>query len=101
MSRPKTVDFSEARQNLSAIVDGVERTGKPVTILRRGNPAAVVVSAADFDQRYGRQAEWKLAGSLKSARGVNIEKAIREVRTRAGSAQAKKIARLKRELAED
>jgi len=43
MRKSKEIHFSQARQNLSGIIDRLPHSG-PVTILRHGKPAAVVIS---------------------------------------------------------
>jgi antitoxin YefM len=44
-----TVPLSEARDQLSALIDEVVRTHDTVTITRNGVPAAVVLSADEYD----------------------------------------------------
>ncbi len=46
----KTVPFTEARAHLSDLVDEVERRHEHVVITRNGRPAAVVVSADEYEQ---------------------------------------------------
>jgi prevent-host-death family protein len=71
--RRSTVPFTEVRQNLTAILDDVENSGKPVTILRRGKPAAVIISHHEFQSRIaGRKQRFQVAGSIKIAPGVDI-----------------------------
>lgn len=41
--------LAEARNRFSALVDEVTRTGETLTITDNGLPAAVVVSAEDYD----------------------------------------------------
>ena len=41
--------LAEVRNNLSKIVDEVERTHDAVTITRNGKPSAVVLSAEDYE----------------------------------------------------
>ena len=99
--KTKEIHFSEARQKLSSIVDEVEKTGKPVTILRRGKPVAVVISTLEYRQKFARKGEWKLAGSLKAVKGVDLEKAIRENRAAGLKAWEENMARLAKELEEE
>lgn len=78
----KEVQFSQARQQLSAIIDEVQKPMRAVTILRRGKPVAVVISHDEFQylyERANRKKKWKLAGSLKIVPGVDLEKAIQEL----------------------
>jgi prevent-host-death family protein len=44
---PKQVSIAEARDNLTAIVRGVER-GQPVELTRRGKPVAVLISKLEY-----------------------------------------------------
>jgi prevent-host-death family protein len=44
-----TLPLAEARNNLSKIVDEVERTHDAVTITRNGRPSAVVISVDDYE----------------------------------------------------
>lgn len=45
----KTLSLSEAKTNLSSLVDAVETTDEEVVITRNGRPAAVLVSPDEFD----------------------------------------------------
>jgi prevent-host-death family protein len=78
----KQLSFSEARGNLTSILDRVEKTGEPVTILRRGKPSAVIVSHDMFEQQIRRPkgGRWKLAGSIQVKAGVNVDAAIEKGR---------------------
>lgn len=49
MSRVKTLPLTEARKDLSKIVDEVSTLHEHVTITRQGRPAAVVMSADEFE----------------------------------------------------
>ncbi|MCY9785381.1 type II toxin-antitoxin system Phd/YefM family antitoxin [Nocardiopsis sp. EMB25] len=44
-----TMPLAEVRNNLSKIVDDVERTHDSVTITRNGKPSAVVISVDDYE----------------------------------------------------
>ncbi|PDP88212.1 prevent-host-death family protein [Glycomyces fuscus] len=46
-----TLPLAEARNNLSKIVDEVERRHDAVTITRNGGPSAVVISVDDYESR--------------------------------------------------
>ena len=46
----KTVPFTEARAHLSDLVDEVERRHEHVVITRNGRPAAVVLSAEEYEE---------------------------------------------------
>ncbi len=45
----KTMPVSEAKDQLSALVEAVEETHETVVITRHGKPAAVIVSPEEFE----------------------------------------------------
>ena len=55
---PSTVPHRAARSTLPELLDLVEHGGERIAITRRGEPAAVLVSLADFE---------RLTGTAKSA----------------------------------
>jgi prevent-host-death family protein len=83
MRRTKEIHFSEARQNLSAVVDEVTKTGRPITILRHGKPAAIISSPEKYEgkTKRGKKGHW-LAGSIKIKEGVDLDKALAEMSKR-------------------
>ncbi|MDR1118097.1 MAG: type II toxin-antitoxin system Phd/YefM family antitoxin [Bifidobacteriaceae bacterium] len=44
-----TLPLAEARANLSKLVDSAVRTRERITVTRNGQPAAVILSAADLE----------------------------------------------------
>ena len=78
----KQLSFSQARGNLTSILDRVEKTGEPVTILRRGKPSAVIISHDMFEQqiRKPKGRRWQLAGSIRVKDGVDVDAAIEKGR---------------------
>ncbi len=50
----RTVNYSEARQNLADVLESAV-TGVPVTITRRGHKSAVIISAEEFERYQGGQ----------------------------------------------
>ena len=46
---PRTVPFTEARSRLSELVDEVEHKHEHLVITRNGRPAAVVLSADEYE----------------------------------------------------
>jgi prevent-host-death family protein len=46
---PKTVSFTQARAELSDLLDEVERTHEHVEITRNGRPAAVLMSPQEYE----------------------------------------------------
>jgi prevent-host-death family protein len=98
----KKVSFTAARENFSVLIDEVQRSGKPVTITKRGQPAAVLINCEVFEQRMSgkKQKRWKLRGSLTGPSHVDIDKAIREVRESLRDAWEERMARRGKEFAE-
>ena len=82
MLRTREVPFSEARQNLSAIVDEVTRTGRPITILRHGKPAVIIASPEEYREKKAKRKGHWLAGSLKIKEGVDLGKELDEMSKR-------------------
>jgi PHD/YefM family antitoxin component YafN of YafNO toxin-antitoxin module len=54
-------------------VDKVQRSGGSVTILRRGKPAAVIVSHQTYKEQIARDKPFRVAGSLRIRRGVDMD----------------------------
>ncbi len=105
MAKPKTkeVQFSRARQQLSAIIDEVQKPARTVTIVRYGKPAAVVISHDEFQflqERAGRMKKWKLAGSLKLRKTVDIDKVLEQARQERIKVTEENVRRFSRELDE-
>lgn len=101
MVKNKEIHFSEARQNLSSILDRVQKSG-PVTILRHGKPMAVVLSHEEYQERFAkRKKEWKLAGSLRIPKGVDLEKALKQLSDRQAEEWRLSIERSAKEFLED
>src|SRR5947199_4754701 len=99
----KRVTFSKAREQLSTLIDEVRRSGRPVTITKRGRPAAVLVNCEVFEQKMAgpKQKPWKLRGSGKIVKGVDIDESIREMREKSRRAHGESIQQLIRDLSED
>ena len=87
--------FTEVRQNLTAILDDLARSGKPVTILRRGKPAAVIISQEMYEREVTKTKPFRLAGSFKVAPGVDIDKALAKAKHERMKAWDKRVKRLK------
>ncbi len=75
-TKRKEITFTEARQRLTSILDEVASSGKPVTILRRGKPAAVIISHEMYERQVTRTKPFRLAGSLRVTPGVDIDEAL-------------------------
>ena len=75
--------FSKARQQLSAIIDKVQKSARAVTIVRHGKPAAVVISHDEFEflqKRASRKKKWRLAGSLNLRKAADIDKVLEKAK---------------------
>ena len=96
----KEVPFSEARQKLSSIVDQVEKSGPPVKILRHGKVVAVVVNAEEYELKWRKKKPFKLAGSIKFRKGIDVDKVIAEGRKEFREALDARRERLLKELNE-
>jgi len=74
----KWIPFSEARQNLTSIVDEVEKSGHAVTIVRRGKPAAVIIDTDTYNQFVdtSKRQKWMLKGSIILKPGVDIDQSL-------------------------
>jgi len=97
----KKVNASQARATLPALLEEVEQSGRPVTILRRGVPRAVIVSYEQFRRRFqtGRERPWRLAGSLRAAPNLDIDGAISKVRDSLRTSLKKRLRAKRRDLA--
>ena len=97
--KTKTIQFSKARQQLSAIIDEVQKPASAVTIIRHGKPAAVVISHEEFallSEREGRNKKWRVAGSLKLRPKADIDKildAAKQARIRIAAEKAARFAK--------
>jgi len=60
IDRHRTVPLTRLRASIGSIVDDV-RDGAPIVVMRRGEPAAVIVSYADFKGSVG------MAGRVRKA----------------------------------
>jgi prevent-host-death family protein len=95
-STTKKVPFSKARQQLSTIIDEVQKDARPVTIVRHGKPAAVLISHEEFQSltTRARKKTWKLAGSLNLRKTVDIDRVLenaKQKRIRTAEQNAKRF----------
>jgi len=98
----KKIPFSEARQNLTSIVDEVEKFGRAVTIVRRGKPAAVIVDHDTYHQfvESSAQKKWTLKGSIIVKPGVDLDRDLanaKEARIRMWKGRQAKLTKQIRE----
>ena len=63
-----TLPLAEARDHLSDLVDGVDRTHDRVTITRHGRPVAVVISPEDLAEMEETLAILAVPGALEGIR---------------------------------
>ena len=95
----RTISFSEAREQLSTLIDEVQQSGRPVTITKRGKPAAILIDVETFEtQTVERKKKWKLRGSAKWVGPMDIDGAIQEGRAKMGESLRKRVRRLAKEL---
>lgn len=66
--RMKTLPLSEAKTNLSALIDDVERRDEEIVITKNGRPTAVLVSADEYDSWKETQAIRGDAGLMRDIR---------------------------------
>ncbi|HUO83525.1 MAG TPA: type II toxin-antitoxin system Phd/YefM family antitoxin [Thermoanaerobaculia bacterium] len=65
----KEVGVAEAKGNLSKLIDGVRRGGRPVLIRRHETPVAVLVDPEDFDRMRDLQDRVRRAELRRSLKG--------------------------------
>jgi prevent-host-death family protein len=96
----RKVSFTHARESLSTLIDEVRRSGQPVTILKRGRPAAVLVNCEVFDRKISgkKKKPWRLEGSGTVLKGVDIDEAILETCRFSRSAHQQSLRRLTNSL---
>ena len=98
----RRIPFSEARQNLTSIVDEVEKFGRAVTIVRRGKPAAVIIDPDTYKQFVDtpKRKKWMLKGSIIVKSGVDVNESLaqaKEARIRKWRERRGKLGKLLRE----
>ncbi len=71
----KVVSYSEARANLSALMDHVTEDCEPVTITRRGKESVVMVSAVEYNNLMET-----LHNLTPAANGLRLLQGIEEAR---------------------
>ena len=74
----KTLSLSEAKMKLSALIESVKNTDEEVTITKNGSPAAVLISADEYDS-------WQETMAVRSDRelGAEIEAGLANSQTQA------------------
>lgn len=94
-TRKSEFPFTEVRQHLTAIIDDVEKSGKAVTIVRRGKPAAVIIPHDMYEQHIAKTKPFRLAGSVKVAPGVDIDESLAKAKQERIRVWEKRVKRLK------
>lgn len=74
----KTLPLSEAKANLSGLVEDVERRDEEVMITKNGRPAAVLVSPDEYES-------WKETLAVRSDKNL-----MREIKTGLAALKARK-----------
>lgn len=74
----KVLPLSEAKTRLSGLVDEVERRDEEIVITRNGRPAAVLVSADEYES-------WSETRAIRSDSGL-----MRDIRAGAAALKARK-----------
>jgi prevent-host-death family protein len=98
----KRIPFTDARKDLSALVDEVRSSGTPIAITKRGKAAAVLVSTETFEKRLVlEKTPWRLRGSGAWVGDLStVEGAIRDLRGQSRAAAEKRLEKLTRSLAD-
>jgi len=78
----RNIPFTKARQHFTAIIDEVEKSGKPITIVRHGKPAAVIIDHETYEEFLGRnvQKKWTLKGSIIVRPGVDLDASLKRAK---------------------
>ena len=73
----KTMSLSEAKTKLSGLVDDVSRRDEEIVITKNGRPAAVLVSADEYDS-------WQETNAVRSDTGLmrEIKSGLRVLKAR-------------------
>jgi prevent-host-death family protein len=99
----KKVPFTNAREELSALIDEVQNSGRPIAITRHGKPVAVLMNMEALEQKLATQEQrpWMLRGSgTWKANPAEVENAIQSIRQEAQTASDKRMKKLARGLPE-
>jgi prevent-host-death family protein len=97
----KKVSFTDAREELSALIDEVRDSGRPIAITRHGKPVAVLMNMDALEQKLAIQEHrpWMLRGSgAWQGDPEEIEATIRTIRLEAQGASDKRIKKITRDL---
>jgi len=97
----KKVPFTDAREVLSALLDEVQNSGRPIAITRHGKPVAVLMNMEALEQKLAahEQRPWMLRGSgTWQGEPEEIESTIESIRQKAQATSADRIKKITRDL---
>jgi prevent-host-death family protein len=99
----KRVSFTNARVELSALIDEVQSSGRPIAITRHGKPVAVLMNMEAIEQKLtaDERRPWKLQGSgTWQGSEADLDSAIEIIRKRFRTSTGKRVQKLVRDLSE-
>jgi prevent-host-death family protein len=99
----KKVSFTDARAELSALIDEVQNSGRPIAITRHGKSVAVLMNMEALEQKLTTQEQraWKLRGSgTWQGDQAEIDDAIKTIRQRFRVSSEKRLEKLGRDLSD-
>jgi prevent-host-death family protein len=97
----KKVSFTDAREELSALIDEVRDSGRPIAITRHGKPVAVLMNMEALEHKLAVQEQrpWMLRGSgTWQGEPQEIENVLRNIRQQARTPSDERIKKLTRDL---
>jgi prevent-host-death family protein len=97
----KKISFTDAREELSALIDEVQNSGRPIAITRHGKPVAVLMNMEALEQKLNtvEKRTWMLRGSgTWDGDPAEIDSAIEGIRERFGNSSKKRLEKLVREV---
>jgi len=100
----KKIPFTDAREELSSLIDEVQSSGRPITITRHGKPVAVLMNMEALEQKLNtvEKRTWTLRGSgVWEGDPADIDNAIEGIRKRFATSSTKRLEKLVREVPEE
>ena len=100
----KKISFTDAREELSALIDEVQNSGRPIAITRHGKPVAVLMNMEALEQKLNTEEKraWMLQGSgTWEGDPADIDSTIKGIRKRFGASSQKRLEKLVREVPEE
>ena len=86
---------------MSALIDEIQNSGRPIAITRHGKPVAVLMNMEALEQKLATQEQrpWMLRGSgTWEGDAAEVDSAIQTIRQQAKAASDKRIQKLGRGL---